>query len=222
MKKMLKVLLPLVLVALLGAVPALADSGQANIKGVVDEIYLDSGSLTLEVKNGELYTIVFPEGEDLTTFTVGESLLVKGEFLESGSVLAERVLRVGPNKNKGEGDETSSDDSGGKTTSAYCAEDKQDKPHPFAAKLNERYGVTEEWVMGYFCDGVGMGAIMLAIITAEKSSEAADNLLIERESGKGWGQIWKGLGLIGAEKDVESPPGHLKRPDHAGPKDKDK
>jgi len=107
--------------------------------------------------------------------------------------------------------------------SAYCAEGKQDKPHPFATKMAERYGVSEGWIMGYFCDGYGMGQIMLALKTGEIEGIGADPeiLLDERANGLGWGVIWKGLGLIGSEREGHSPPGLLKRPDHDGPKNKD-
>jgi hypothetical protein len=53
---------------------------------------------------------------------------------------------------------------------------------------------------------------------AEAYDADADVLLAERASGKGWGQIWKEEGWIGNEKEAESPPGWLNKPDHAGPK----
>ena len=81
--------------------------------------------------------------------------------------------------------------------------------------------MTEEWVMGYFCEGYGIGAIMLALKTSELDSSNPEELLKSRAQGQGWGQIWKDKGLIGSEKDGHSPPGLLNRPDHAGPKDKD-
>jgi hypothetical protein len=64
---------------------------------------------------------------------------------------------------------------------------------------------------------------MLAIKTSqlEGATASVDELLTSRADGNGWGQIWKGLGLIGSEKDGNSPPGLLHRPDHAGPKNDD-
>ena len=104
---------------------------------------------------------------------------------------------------------------GSKLNSAYCVEGKQEKTHPLATKLAERYGVTEQWVMGYFCDGYGMGAIMLALKTSQIDGIDAtpEALLTERSNGVGWGNIWKSIGLIGSERAGHSPPGLLKKPD---------
>ena len=108
----------------------------------------------------------------------------------------------------------------GKKNSAFCADGRQEKPHPLAARLADRYGVTEGWVMEYFCGGYGMGQIMLALKTSEIEGidVDADTLLAERANGIGWGNIWKKLGLIGSEKDGHSPPGLRKKPDHPRPK----
>jgi hypothetical protein len=64
---------------------------------------------------------------------------------------------------------------------------------------------------------------MLALKTSKIDGVDLDpgELLAGRALGKGWGQIWKDLYLIGSEKEGHSPPGLLNRPDHAGPKDKD-
>jgi len=63
----------------------------------------------------------------------------------------------------------------------------------------------------------------LALKTGElEGIEAApESLLAERENGVGWGNIWKGLGLVDSEREGHSPPGLLKKPEHAGPKNKD-
>jgi len=104
---------------------------------------------------------------------------------------------------------------GSKLNSAYCKDGKQEKPHPLAAKMAKRYDVTEDWVMGYFCNGYGMGAIMLALKTSQIDGIAADPdfLLTERANGVGWGNIWKNIGLIGSEREGHSPPGLLKKPE---------
>ena len=64
---------------------------------------------------------------------------------------------------------------------------------------------------------------MLALKTGVIEGVEADpaSLLAERSNGNGWGNIWKGLGLIGSEKQGHSPPGPLKKPEHAGLKNKD-
>ena len=142
-----------------------------------------------------------------------------------GAWLAISIKQVGGGNDKGNNDDKDKNkekNEGFKDNSAFCAEGKQEKPHPLAPKMAERFGVTEEMVMGYFCEGYSMGAIMLAIKTRqlEGMTDTPGDLLASRAAGNGWGQIWKELGLIGNEKEGHSPPGLLKRPDHAGPKDK--
>ena len=83
-----------------------------------------------------------------------------------------------------------------------------------ASALADKYGVTTDWVMGYFCDGFGMGAIMLALKTQEISGADAGELLAQRANGKGWGAIWQDLKLIGSERDIQTPPGLLNKPNH--------
>ena len=122
----------------------------------------------------------------------------------------------GQGKGKGQekGNKGDDDDDGGKVTSAYCGGDK-DKAHPFAAGVAETYGVSEDDVMGYFCQGYGFGQIMLAIQTQkmEGVSSSVAAMLAARESGLGWGQIWKDIGIVGNKDHGKSPPGLLKKPD---------
>ena len=42
--------------------------------------------------------------------------------------------------------------------------------------------------MGYFCNGQGMGAIMLALKTSQLSGADPDSLLAMRAAGEGWGE----------------------------------
>jgi hypothetical protein len=73
--------------------------------------------------------------------------------------------------------------------------------------------------MGYFCNGQGMGAIMLALKTSQLTGADPASLLAMRAAGEGWGQIWQELGLIGSEKDIKAPPGQLKKPAGNSPED---
>ncbi len=223
MKKFSKHVFFVIILALLAVVPAFAKPGFINLKGEVLELDEATLSVTLETHKGETFVVIMPETVDFTLLEVGDTLLVKGEVQEDGTVLADRVMWIGAKNDDGAGDDTGTGD-GSKMDGAYCTEGKKENPHPFAAKLVERYGetheITTEWVMSYFCEGMGMGGIMLAILTSEKSELSPDDILAERNAGRGWGQIWKEMKLIGSEKDGESPPGHLKRPDHAGPKGK--
>ena len=216
MKKILLTTLLIFMLSLLVAGPASAKNDKINIKGEVTAV--GEGTITVISNKGESFMINVPAGFDLDSLQVGDSVLVKGHTSEDGSVTAESIKLVGKRNDKGEGDEDQAE--GGKGNSVFCADGKQEKPHPLAARMAERYGVTEGWVMDYFCDGYGMGQIMLALKTSEIEGIDADaeSLLDERANGIGWGNIWKDLGLIGSEKDGHSPLGLLKKPDHAGPK----
>jgi hypothetical protein len=217
----------LILVVLSSAItPAFAQKGKQNIKGEV--ISIESGTITIESNKGELFVIAIPDGIDVSDIQKGDSVLVKAVTAEDGSLVIDSIKKVGngsgndDNANKGNGngdDEDKDKPEGFQDNSAFCAEDKQDKPHPLVPKLAERYGVSEEWVMEKFCEGYSIGAIMLAIKTSQMEGATAtpNELLTNRAAGNGWGLIWKELGLIGSEKNGHSPPGLLKKPDHSGP-----
>lgn len=220
MKRIILTIILIIILSLLAAGPAAAKTDKINIKGEVTAI--GAGTITVLSNKGVSYEVAVPDGFDTSAIKVGDSVLVKGRLGESGSVTAESIKLLGQEEVEDDGDDEDQAD-GGKSNSAYCAEGKQEKMHPFAAKMAERYGVTEDWVMGYFCDGYGMGQIMLALKTGELEGIDADPeaLLAERANGVGWGNIWKGLGLIGSEREGHSPPGLLKKTDHAGPKNKE-
>lgn len=218
MKKIIVISILVLTVALMAVGPASAQKGKVTINGQVTAI--GDGTLTVQSKKGETFVVTVPEGFDLGPIHVGDSVLIKAITGEDGSWLAQSIKQIGPGNAEDDAGENQAE--GSKYNSAYCADGKQEKPHPLAAKLAQRYGVDEEWVMSYFCEGYGMGAIMLAIKTSEIEGNAIDpdTFLAERASGKGWGQIWQEQGLIGKDRDGHSPPGLLKKPDNAGPKNK--
>ena len=218
MKKKITISILVILVALMAAVAALAVPGKGAIKGEVGEVDLGKRTLEIDPKKGESVVVNVPEDFDLELIADGDWVLVKGAAGEDGTIDAEWIKQIGKGGEKGDDEDKAE---GKKDNSAFCDGDKQDKLHPLAEKIGERFGVGDEEVRGYFCDGYGMGAIMLALMTSELDDSSPGELLGNRAEGIGWGQIWKEKGLIGSEKEGYSPPGHLKRPDHAGPKDKD-
>jgi hypothetical protein len=215
MKKGIAIGLLVVLLASLVAVPALAKPGKATIKGQVVAVGF-SGSLTIQTQRGEMVEVILPDGFNIESLVEGDWVLVKG-FWSDGKLEAEWIKKIGPFQREEDPETTGA----GKMNGAYCSEGKQVKPHPLAVRLEDMFGVTQEWVMGYFCNGQGMGAIMLALKMRDAHEADAEVLLAERAGGKGWGQIWKEAGWIGSEKEANSPPGLLKKPEQAGPK-KDK
>lgn len=202
MKKILFAVLA-ALIALLLAAPALAAPGNKVIKGEVTA--LGAATFTVLTNKGETIEIIPPAGFDLTMLKVGDAVLVKGRLQADGKLAAEWVKLPGMSA-----DTDMDKPEGAKDTSAYCS-GAQTTPHPAAAKLAEKYGVTTEWIMGYFCQGMGMGQIMLALRTAQVTGGDPAALLAEREGGKGWGEIWQESKLIGSEKSIQTPPGWLKK-----------
>jgi hypothetical protein len=217
MKRIFYVSILIVMLTMLMISPALAksDKGKGNIKGEVTIINAETGSLTILTNQGETVLVFVPAGFDLAAVQVGDLVLVKGDVQADGSILADTIKVTGKNKPDGDEQEQPDTEKGNKSNSAYCSEGKQTKTHPLAIKLAERFEVSESWVMEYFCQGQSMGAIMLALLTAQIDGSDPATLLASRTEGKGWGQIWQELGLIGSEKEGKSPPGLLKKPNKA-------
>lgn len=211
MKKSILITLLVLLLSLVLVGTALAKPGVFVVKGVVTAV--DEGSLTVKSnKADEPYVFdELPVDFDASQIEVGDTVMVRATVKEDGTkvALAIRVLGGKGKGGSGKPEET------GKANSAFCSEDKQGKVHPLAEKLVEKYpdaGINAEWVMEYYCDGQSIGAIMLALKTAELNEEADPAKLLEqRAGGQSWGKIWQGLGMVGNEEDVKTPPGQLKK-----------
>jgi len=222
MKRIVITTILILMLSLLVTGSVSAQKGKVNINGQVSEI--GGGTITVLSNKGETFVVSLPAGFDTSSIQQGDSVLIKAVQGDGGNWVAISIKLLGKGNDDMDEDENEVDDDelaeGSKLNSAYCMDGKQEKPHPLAAKLADRYGVTEQWVMGYFCNGYGMGAIMLALKTSQIDGIDAtpETLLTERSNGVGWGNIWKNIGLIGSEREGHSPPGLLKKPDHAGPK----
>ena len=214
MKKTLVAMTLVLLIALSAVGSVSAQKNKINIKGEVTAV--EGGTLTVTSNKGETYVITIPGDMNVSELKVGDSVLVKATAGQGGAWTAESVKQVGNGNDNGN---NNNNEEGFKDNSAFCADGKQEKPHPLAPKIAERFGVSEKMVMDYFCEGYSIGAIMLAIKTSqlEGISSTPGDLLESRADGNAWGLIWKDLKLIGNEKDGHSPPGLLKKT----PKNKD-
>lgn len=210
MKKIYLVYLAAIILAVLTFSLASAQSKMGNVKGQVTSYDVDAGTITLLTWKGGEVVVQVPEGFNFDLIAEGSYLHAKGRFNDEGIIVADWIK-----ESKGKGDDDDGD--GGQANSAYCA-GRKDKPHPLAAGIEEIYGVSPEETMAYFCKGFGFGQIMLALQTKELKGLEVSELLETRKSGMGWGQIWKEHGLVGKPGEASSPPGHLKRPAHAGSK----
>jgi hypothetical protein len=215
---MKKTLISLLLVLVL-AVPAMgtvsAQKDKINIKGEV--LSVGGGVLTVESNKGETIEIAIPENFDLPELEVGDAVLIKAVAGEGDEWIAGTV------KVLGQGDDDTDELGNFADNSAYCSDDKKNSPHPLAIKIAERYGVSEEMVMTYYCQGYSIGQIMLAIKTSqlEGVEVSPETLLDNLDSGIAWGLIWKDMGLIGWEKNGNSPPGQLNKSDKVHSDDDD-
>lgn len=216
MKKFLRISVIVLVLTLFMATGVLAKSDKGNPKGVVTELNEGARTLTIETRKGETVVVLAPEGFDFLTVAVGDTVMAKGVYTEAG-LEAEWVKVFSKDKDE-EVDDPEEEEEGSK--GGYYCQEGAEKVHPVAEKIVEKYGVTVEWVMSYVCDGYGYGAVMLALQTEEAGGGSADDLLVQKKEGKGWGQLWKEGGLVGSDKADHAPPGLLKKPDkQTGPPD---
>lgn len=100
-----------------------------------------------------------------------------GQLKKTGT--PQPTLQTTPEDDENE-DENDGDEKG------VCTHDKQ---QPDALKLAERYGVTYEEIMEWFCQGFGFGEIDLAYELSAASGQSVDAVFAMRADGTGWGQI---------------------------------
>lgn len=66
-------------------------------------------------------------------------------------------------------------------------------PQPTGMRLAQRYGVSYQEIMGWFCQHYGFGEIDLAYSLSRQSGKPVAQIFAMRASGLGWGQIKKQL-----------------------------
>lgn len=79
-------------------------------------------------------------------------------------------------------------------------------PHPVAERLADSYEnvVDYDQIMGWFCDGFGLGEIKLALETSEGTGVSPGELLTESREMGGWGLVWQKYGLVGRGEDDDT------------------
>ncbi len=206
MKKTLTSLLLVLLIALMTVGSVSAQKNKTNLKGEV--ISFDGSILIVESNKGEMVEIVIPEGFEIPELVPGDSVLVKAEAGEGGEWIAVSVKLLS-HQNTEENQETNEF----RFTNAYCVDGKKETNHPLAAKIAERYGIDEETMMTYYCQGYSIGEIMLALKTSQMEGVEVsfEDILAGLDGPDAWGQIWQDMGLIGWEKNGTPPPGQLKK-----------
>jgi hypothetical protein len=183
------------LTLLFGAVLPVAgqDAGEdVEITGTIVAIVLptdtDPGSFDVETPEG--IVTVFPGEEfDFTSIEVGDKVEVKGVENEDGSLTGTEIEIEEPDYPE------PPEESVYPKEGYYCTQ--SETMHPMGARLAERYDMDYETLQGWFCDGFGWGQVMLALQTSKLTEGDPALLLQARSEGKGWGNIWKELGLNG-------------------------
>ena len=66
-------------------------------------------------------------------------------------------------------------------------------PHPHGLTLAQKYGVSYDEIMGWFCQGYGFGEIEHAYDLSRETGVPVPDIFALRASGLGWGQIRKQL-----------------------------
>ncbi len=216
--------------------PAYAQSEATELSGVVTAIGAEHGVFLLQTEAGQNIVVYAPPGFDLTTLTVGVTVTVSGTWNADGSFAASAIQNAAPTEEPSatptpEPAETPTDEPIETPTGRgfYCQEGAP--PHPFGARIAERYGVDYQQVKQYFCEGFGWGQIVLAMHTARMMEGVDPNALLEaRRNGQGWGEIWHGLGILGRPKgatsagdqDGDGLPDRLRKQDRERDRDRDR
>ncbi|MFH2103102.1 MAG: DUF5666 domain-containing protein [Chloroflexota bacterium] len=154
-----------------------------------------NNSFVIETRDGLIITVFAPAGFDWASIAVGDEVTVAGTPNEEGTINATAIAVQIPE------DEEPDDETTGR--GYYCSQ--SEVPHPFGARLAERYAVDYATVQAWFCEGFGWGQVMLALQTGQANGADPAALLAARSSGAGWGQIWREMGLVGRPEDAGPP-----------------
>lgn len=128
-------------------------------------------------------------------------------------ILLAATLTVGPVLAAPRADEEDPPDA---TPNTFCVD--REIEHPAIGRLAELYGVDYATLIGWFCDdGFGVGQIMLALTTAAATDTDAADLLTDRAEGRGWGEIWQEMGLIGRGRQMGREDGEVDDAATGGP-----
>ena len=173
MKKLITSLFLVVLVSsLLFTTTAFAlDPVPATVYGTITAINTD-GTLQVTGSDGTLYTVTLPIGVDPATLTLGSLVKLDGTIDELG-VFTTATVQFNQ-----------------RTEGYYCSQSSD--PQPAGSKFAEQYGADYLSVQWMFCnDGMGFGEIRNMLRFSLAAGVDTATLQAARESGLGWGQIFK-------------------------------
>jgi len=196
MKKLLIILIVSLIATVLVVGPAVASvqAGTIYIKG--DVVSVADGTLIVKFNQNE-FVVTVPQGFDIDSIGVGDTVLITGRFAGSGLIEADflSLAAAGNNDILPEGS---------KDNSAYCAADAE--PHPLVASIAERYDITQADVSQFFCNGYSIEAIIMALMTSEIDGVDVEwsDMLALLADGYSWDQIWEITGIIDNDEHGQS------------------
>jgi len=163
---------------------------EVEITGTIVSIVLptDTEPGSFDVETPEGIVTVYPEDQSIfSIIKEGDMVEIKGTENEDGSLAGSEIEIEEPELPE----EPVYPNDG-----YYCTQSED--MHPMGARLAERFETDYATLQEWFCNGAGWGQVMLALQTSKMKEGVEPGLLLEaRESGEGWGNIWKDLGLIG-------------------------
>jgi hypothetical protein len=156
--------------------PAQAITGDpVSVTGVVVSI-TPGVNFVVQLPDTSLVTVTPAAGFDFTLLAVGDAITVNGtEGVDPTSLdlIDYLVTPIEPGKQDG----------------FFCVQSIIQQPA--AAKLAARFSVDYSVIQQMFCNGAGLGNIMLALATSQETGSDPALLLEQHANGTGWGQIWR-------------------------------
>ncbi len=203
-------------------------------EGLEVTVSIVNGIFSLEVFDGdtllESYEVTAPEGFEFSGLSIDDEFELKATYDENVEEWQFTELKVQNQEQEREllEEHKEEEEQEREEDGFFCSNPEEE--HPVAAAIAETYDTDYETVISMFCEGggedgsakTGFGQIMLAFQTAEETDGSAQDILSERLDGKGWGQIWQDLDLIGKPDDAGKPedvgpPEDAGKPEDVGP-----
>lgn len=156
----------------------LRDKERASFSGLVESINTESWVI------GGQTILVNSETEIRTDLEVGMAVKVHFIVLDDGSWLAKEIESLDDREEEEPEDDSANELKG------VCSHEKQ---HPVGLKLAEKYQVSYEEIMGWFCQNYGFGEIDMAYEMSQQTGISVEELFAMKAGGSGWGNIRKAV-----------------------------
>ncbi len=175
----------------LGAIAATAVTvlpPDTTIVGTIQSIDPLTCSMTILGEDGTTYTVVPPVGFDCSALELGDTVTAVGNLTDT-TLTASSI--------------TPGDALGGEddkfNTGFYCS--NPDQMHPALEKVATAHEAEYTTLLDWFCGGLGVGGVNMALSFSEEFGVPTDQVLEMRKT-MGWGQIRHTLAAAGEDETV--------------------